>query len=187
VGEIIKKLQEKVKGKKIIIWDFDGTIADLGVDWEAMRAELVSNISPGKSGLRINELVSEYIQQGKKSLAFSIIKKYESAAKASINPEVKEFILKNKDKFKMAVFSDNLRETIEQGLSSEKMTPAINILVSKEDVAEFKPSIDGLIQISAYFKERNKKAYLFIGDRDSDGECASAFGIDFFKIDKKVN
>ena len=158
----MEKLVKRIKEKRILIWDLDGTIVDLDIDWQGLRQELV-----GK-------------KTGEEKLAAMF--RHENSCPFATKEMVVKFIKNICQKYQMALFSDNLHSTIERVLKKIGLSDCFSIIIGKDDVENAKPSSDGLVAIEEFFKEKNKKKYIFIGNNWKDKKAAADFKIDFLKV-----
>lgn len=177
---------EKCGDIKLVIFDLDGTIARLKVDWEALKRELgahfkrVYSFESDFASLyqeidRINELFG-----GKaKEEALTIIEKYELARVENLHsiPETVNLIENLKGKgIKLAIFSSNTRKAVEMTLMKINKLDFFDSIVTIEDVSKNKPDPEGLNKILRVCKVSRSKA-LFIGDRQRDLEAGRRAGI----------
>jgi HAD superfamily hydrolase (TIGR01549 family) len=178
--EELKK--DATMGKSLIIVDFDGTMVHLEADWQALRDELENycllhfsrrqTFRPLDDGLfdikrevgddafvKLLEIVSVYELRGYRG------KKIERVIHALRTASATK---------KIAVFSSNCRNTIEQILP--RLDVPVSFIVAKDDVAKPKPHGEGLKTILAFFNANPEDA-LYIGDNDIDLQAGSDAGI----------
>jgi len=68
---------------RLIVWDFDGTIVKLNVDWNKVKEEILKNYSDllsGKELSSINKMIYEIRKYTSDKKVFNIIERYESAS-----------------------------------------------------------------------------------------------------------
>lgn len=178
---------EIVNKYDLIVWDFDGTIVNLHVNWEQLKQELHTILNLDKSKLlSLNEL----IYQGEKIISrdsiFNIIKKYELSANYSINNTALNMILYfYQNNITQCILSDNLYETIKTILLKIGLFDIFSIIISKEYVKKFKPNSEGLKKILSIINiEKNK--VLFIGDSWKDTAIAKKENIDIIFINRII-
>jgi len=177
----MESLAKKALDKNILIWDFDGTLVKLNINWRDLKKDLV-RLSPDiKADMYLNDMFRYLVNHGKQEVAFQILSDYESHSKYSVNYDALDVIKEFKDK-KMAIFSDNMHSTIVKILRELDMADYFGIIVGKDDVTDFKPSADGLVHIKNYFKIDDINKCLFIGDSDKDAQASKNFGVDFYQI-----
>lgn len=173
IGNILQKIDKN--RYELFILDFDGTLVEsLKVDWLGLKKELCRLIGIDfREGLRVSNLLDEIKRaRGSRSLreAYEIVSRYESEAieEARVRKEMGAFIrdVLNKGK-KVAIFSTNMRKTIDTILTKFKLRDKFSLVVSKEDVNRYKPDPEGLRLILSRLEVPSSKA-LFLGDKDVD-------------------
>ncbi len=175
---ILKMLQDI----KLVVFDLDGTIAELRVDWPGLRRELHdhfkinydfdSDFTPFDS-----EIEKAGAELGDKALkeAYEIVERYELENIEKVTPIAGsvEIVrdLKRAGKT-LAILSGNTRSAIELALGYLKIRKYFDIIVSKEDVRKHKPDPEGLFLIKDKVGVEITEVCL-IGDRHTDMECAA--------------
>lgn len=163
---------------ELIIFDFDGTIIDLEVDWNQLKEKLHQYaIKEYNYDCSFNPL-DENLLLIKNKLG---INAYSNLINMVADAEIKG-IKKNKKKQEIvelikkqhaqdkAIFSSNTRKAIESTLELLGLSPFFSCIVGKEDVSNPKPSPEGLKKILAFYGISNKDA-LFIGNTNADKEA----------------
>src|SRR4030042_549318 len=186
----LEEFNKKVKGKEALIWDFDGTIVKLNLDWVKLKQELLEKLEKSEefkkkqtSPSSLSDILYELIRSGKKKEAFTIMNKHEKNSNYSVNHTITGCIKQNAKKYGMVIFSDNMKDTLIKILKDLDMLHLFEIIVSKEDVERLKPDTDGIKLICRRLKGKDKNKILLIGDSWKDEKVANNFKIDFFKID----
>lgn len=163
---------------ELYIFDFDGTIVHLNVNWDALKRELskfcqlkyniLKSFTPLNSHL--NEVIHCAGTNSKESL-FSIISKYELEGLngASANNKMINFIKSLINK-KIAVFSSNCRKVITASLECLDILNKVDKIISKEDVLNQKPDPEGLNILFDHFRISHVKC-LFVGNSEDDFEA----------------
>lgn len=188
-SKIIKNVPSETK---IVIFDFDNTIALLNVDWEKIRNDIKSYLKKinykhnfQSIGSDLNSIYKEMtVKNNKMNIrkfrkdVNDIIKKEELKAvdKAIMDPDFFKLlkILKSNN-IKTAILSDNSEIVIKKILSKiSKNTP--DYLVGRETSKYFKPDTTGLEQILKK-SMRTKNEVLYVGDSKKDADLASRSGI----------
>ncbi len=181
---------------KFVVFDLDGTIVKLDVNWEQLREELRqyfrshynfdSDFNPVDEG--IDRLLHELGDSAIKS-AYEIIEKYEVQNIKNVTPidGSLELIRYLKESGKtLAVFSNNTRKVIELALGYLGVREHFDMIVGKEDVRKHKPNPEGLILIKNKARMK-KKDMCFVGDKNTDFECAGKFNILGIPIEVALN
>jgi len=177
---------EKYGDIGLVIFDFDGTIAHLKVDWESLKRELNVHFkrfydfdSDFASLYQEIDRLSGLLGEKAREEALAIIEKYEvrGVENLGIIPETVKLMEKLKDKgIKLALFSSNTRKAVEMALMKIDKLGFFESIVTIEDVSKNKPDPEGLIKILRACKVSESGA-LFIGDRQRDLEAGKRAGI----------
>ncbi|GEM_PF-1253946 len=176
-----------------IIFDYDGTLATLPIDWPGARQKYVAYLS----GLgmdtdalpqeRIDRMEEEVIRvQG---LSFERAIAFRQELEQSVAGEHREHrslcdaarALFAKG-CTLAILSNNLQQTVRSGLTQLGLEACFSVVLGVDDVGEPKPSPKGL----ACLQERSGTDWnssLLIGDSPStDGAFCKAVGIPFLQV-----
>jgi carbamoyl-phosphate synthase large subunit len=165
---------------KLIVFDFDGTLVDLPIDYSSLRAELrkffqsFEITSSFRPLLQSIEQCSNNVKQnfgeeeGMKvyEMSYKILEKFElmGSEKAELLPNVKNVLEKLKNNnIKLAIFSRTGRKCILNGLNKFGLEKYFDLIVSRDDVKKVKPDTEGLKKIMAHFNLRPEEI-LFVGD-----------------------
>ena len=155
-----------------VVFDFDGTIANLSVDWPGLNSQLRELAAVDvETKLSINNLLNRLKSSPivyKKAL--KLIEKYElkNIDNIIINREIYQLIPKiHKINIRMAIFSNNMESTIDFFIKENKIKKYFDLIVGKRSVELFKPDPNGLKIIMDKFGLKNNQI-LFIGNDDND-------------------
>jgi HAD superfamily hydrolase (TIGR01549 family) len=171
-----------LKKYKYIIFDFDGTLANLSVDWKGLKKKLAQTFN--KDFTKLNEGLKNLTENELKR-AFKIIEKYELKAKYELNCSLIEYVKEN-DKI-YAIFSDNMSVTVKNILEKAGIINKFHVVLCKDNVAKFKPDIEGLKKILETLNVYNKTEVIFIGNDEKDKLIAENVGIDFMDVKDFTN
>jgi len=158
------------------IFDFDGTIANLKVDWVSLKDEIKTLCK--KHGIEIKQKLNVKIDllKDNESNLYAIIKKYEqwnNVPKYIINQSIVDF--KNtKDSF--YVVSNNLHSTVKSVLDELGLASKCKKIIAIDDIKNSKPDTEAYKKLKILLKIGSS---LYIGDRDTDKEFARNCNIDF--------
>lgn len=158
---------------KGIILDLDGTLVDLGVDWQQLKQSLAEYCLK-KENLQytftpldksLNQLRADYGEKLYQAL-LQIITEYELDEKNyKINYQLLEVVNGISDK-KIAIYSMNMRATVDNFIKKYlHVTP--DIIISKETCAEPKPTGKDINEILKQW-EYKKEDVIFLGDKEQD-------------------
>jgi phosphoglycolate phosphatase len=176
--------------KDVLVFDLDGTLVHVDLDWVEIRRKLLEMFPVGKWKLEeitttvITEKIAEKL--GSKALkeAYSMIRDLERGA--GIRPIKQSVELASRlgaEGKKLAIFSNNSHETIEEILENLGLREMFGMIVGREDVTRHKPHPEGLEKILTHFKA-DKSCAAFIGNEaKSDIAAGRAAGIDAFLIE----
>jgi len=186
--------------KKVIIFDLDGTIVNLTVDWRALKDNLVKKyreIYKEQCDFeRVSRCLEKIVEKNDENILenfFGVIRHYELENIRDIQLiEETIFFIKNKDFFgikndaKFAILSLNTRDTIIQALELANLRDNIELIIGREDVRKWKPAPEGLIKIQNHFKIK-KEEMVYFGDLENDLLTGGNAGIDAYLIDDLIN
>ena len=195
-----KKIPFSFKGKKVIVFDLDGTIVRLAADWHSLYKALTARFTE-KNREAINHksmsaILSSIIEKGDEEelqLNFNLMRQYELENITSNEP-IKEtiYFINNQELFgvspnaKLAVFSLNFRSTILKSLEMAGILNKFEFFVGREDVRKWKPEPDGLLKILDYFKV-NTEEMIYFGDVEKDLLAGANAGVESYYIDTLIN
>ncbi len=186
--------------KKVIIFDLDGTIVNLTVDWRALKDNLVKRyreIYKEQCDVkRVSMCLEKIVEKNDENILenfFGVIRHYEleNIRNTQLIEEI-IFFIKNKDFFgvkndaKFAILSLNTRDTIIQALELANIRDKIELIIGREDVRKWKPAPEGLIKIQNHFKIK-KEEMVYFGDLENDLSTGENAGIDAYLIDDLIN
>ena len=187
-------------GKNIIIFDLDGTIVRLPVDWMSLREKLFDeykktyreNCSFESISTCLNKIVEKNDEEVLENF-FEIIRQYE-LENIYDNQPIKEtiFFLDNLEKFglnksvKLAILSLNTRRTILSSLKLAKIKDKFDYIIGREDVRKWKPDPEGILRIQDFYNAK-KEEMIYFGDLKKDILTGKSAGIDVFLIADLIN
>lgn len=165
------------------IFDFDGTLLNLDVEWARLREEVAQEFPLGRSAEHdgfttlVDWIVRRKGADGRAKVA-KIIKKYEQPAGririSRINERVVEFASKLSNFY---VISNNLNSTITAGIAFLNIGTRCRQVIGFDDVLRSKPNEEPYKKLCSLHPLSGRTVY--IGDRDTDLEFAKKLRIDF--------
>jgi HAD superfamily hydrolase (TIGR01509 family) len=192
----LQTMSKKLIGKEILIFDFDGTIADTGPLHEIAFKEILATYNVNFdykdiAGKRTKEAINYILKrEGRKitedelnNLEHDKQKKVRALIKTKLEPieEVTEFLNWAKEKYCLTIYTSGSRRTIEISLESLGYSRYFNLVVCSEDVMKGKPDPEGFLKIIDITKHKKTKALIF-EDSESGIEAAKLAGIDYIDV-----
>lgn len=191
---IYPPLLQAVAGKSLVVFDYDGTLAELAVDWEGMRRDLRRQAlqsgfdSPFRPlWTEMGRLRDERGIEAVRAL-FPVVRRYEQwgVERQLPRPEIVEYARRTQqrtadsDRPILAVFSANLHATVVEGVSALGLEP-FAVVVGADDVDRWKPEATGL-QLAMQLAGASASETLFLGDSPGDRDAARAAGVHFLSV-----
>lgn len=170
----------------LVVTDFDGTLADLRVDWVSLKRRLHAEakcaglVWPDNKGLDAN---LRRVRRANGEEAFrrlcAIVGDAECAGfdPNRINAPLVEALKARRNK-PLAVFSANTRSGLLAILSHPVFSGLRPFLVAKDDVNRGKPDPEGIERARLFF-DVSCQEILFLGDADVDRRASSSAGTSF--------
>lgn len=176
-----ENIATKLAKFKGVIFDLDGTLVDLGIDWKLMKKEL-SLFCFQEKGIKIEftPLNKKLFEVKEKTGEFFYLKILDIVAKFEIkeknyklNQELLDYINYSVNSQKIAIFSMNTKKCIDNFIKKHlKKIP--DVVISKESCIKPKPSRENLEEIMRRW-HMNKTEIIYIGNSEADrlsGEMA---------------
>lgn len=180
-------------GKRLVVFDYDGTLAELEVDWEGMRRDLRQQALQSGFDSPFRPLWTEMArlrdERGIEAVRvlFPVVWRYEQRGveRQLSRPEIVEYARRTQrvsdaDGPTLAVFSANLHATVVEGVSALGLEP-FAVVVGADDVDRWKPEAAGL-QLAMQLAGAGPSETLFLGDSPGDRDAARAAGVHFLSV-----
>ena len=191
--------QLSFKDRTVLVFDLDGTIVNLTVDWMTLKEILVDKYRETYKEQcevkRVSKCLEKIVEKNDENILenfFDVIRHYElENIKDTRLIEETIFFIKNKDLFgvkndaKFAILSLNTRDTIIWALELANLRDKIDFIVGREDVRKWKPAPEGLIKIKNQYKIK-KEEMVYFGDLENDLLTGENAGIDAYLIDDLI-
>lgn len=194
----MKKLS--FEGKRVIVFDLDGTIVRLKADWMSLKNVLVQQFSKmygddcdfESISACLSKIVEKNDEEVLKNL-IEIIRQFElkNIKKTQVIDETVYFV-NNMDLFgikkgtKLAILSLNTRKTIIESLKLARISDKINFIVGREDVRKWKPNPEGLYIIMNHYNLK-KEEMIYFGDLEKDILTGQNAGIESYLISELIS
>jgi len=200
-----------VLGKRLIVFDYDGTLADLQVDWGALRTDLsrrardfgfTSTFRPlwpqmtllreargAEAVAALLAVLAEHerqgvVQQQPRAEIVALARRMARRDNGAVRPPGLAAAARGDPPpvgAALAVFSANLHATVAAGLDALGLGSMISWIVGAEDVTQWKPAPEGLRR-AMRLARCTPADTLFIGDSAGDAAAAHAAGVDFVRV-----
>lgn len=187
---IAERLESAYVGKKLLILDYDGTLAYLAIDWASVRRDLERVACSYGFQSRFSPLWDEIArfrdEQGEAALQalFRVLARHEEIGvdgqrpRSDVVQAVQTLIATSG--MTAVVLSLNLRHTVETGLRKLGLQ-SISAVVGADNVRRWKPDPQGVNELLARAAVQPSEA-VFVGDSQRDAGAAAAAGISFLRV-----
>lgn len=184
------------KNKKLLIFDYDGTIADTSTIHKEAFKRALSNLNlkynyKDLAGLKTEDAIKKIFETNQLKLPDSIpnltarkrkISLKIMTTKLKLMPSFDSFIHLAKQYFILSVVSSGSRESINFGLKKFKLHSLFENIITSADVKFAKPSPDGFLHSLELTEGIKKEEALIFEDSDSGIEAARLAGIDVVDV-----
>lgn len=177
----------------LAIFDFDGTLADLPVDWQGLKRALARRFRDlydcDVEFDRLNEglrVVEKRLERRGLLEAYRIIEQFESRAIKLMRP--RESTLETLRRVHerggtSAVCSNNMSVTVKASLDLLGVSDIVAMVIGRDSVCRPKPDPEGLRQVLNRLNVDGRQA-VFVGDSPDDAEAARGAGVSFVTADQ---
>ena len=160
-----------LKDIDLVIFDFDGTIADLDINWAQLRQSLKIDESQ-----KIGDVIQDYAVTDHPNLAIVSEAEISGLKNNGLRQTATKVISQLVEEgYKVAIFTRNSRKVVELALMSTSFRGKLKI-VGREDVLLLKPNPQGIHMLMESSKAQPNKTVL-IGDTYHDIESAHSAGV----------
>ena len=185
-------------GKRLLIFDFDGTLADTSPLHEAaFNAVLgpwgISIDYPAVAGLRTRDALAACFERAGLSVPESELQKLTILKQARVRvliqqelrplPGVDEFLRWARSRYRLALYSSGSCGTVTRAMEKLGYTGWFDPILCAEDVIEAKPAPEGFLRALAIAGVSADDALVF---EDSDAGIAAAQRADLVSVDVRI-
>jgi phosphoglycolate phosphatase len=172
-----------------VVYDLDGTLIELAVDWAAVDRE-VGECLTERAGVEIGEedawgLLDVADDVGERAAVERIIAEHEH--RGAEQSELLELAEEIRDAtHQVAVCSLNCEMAVRRALAEHGLDAHVESVVGRDSVSTRKPDPGPLLAALDSIGVPPERA-LFVGDSESDAVAARAAGIDFAYVSDRLN
>lgn len=172
----------------IQVFDFDGTLVHLHVDWHGLRKEITSRFWPAKveHEMSLADSYNSIFSSGmpsQKAALLDLIKDYEQPDGTSSYTAITSMIRHVATlKEKYFIVSNNLHATIESVLQELSLIDLCAGIIGLDDTLCGKPSTAPFELLKQITNKKDPQEYTFIGDSKTDELFASNVGMRFVAV-----
>jgi phosphoglycolate phosphatase len=175
----------------VVVVDLDNTLCKLGVDWDAVKAQLEQLAAAAGADVEevgIWPLMEAAQQPGREQLLRDMERLVTNAELAGArdcphNQALVEWVERETAGRPVSVLSLNSRRAVQLALDQNRLSHLVTHIVGREDVRRIKPDPEGMLVLA----ERHgvePAAMLLVGDKDGDRECAERAGAGFLHVEE---
>jgi len=160
-----------LKGVKLVVFDLDGTLFHLDVDWERIKHQLQI-----KDGENLGDRTQYLLDINSPEIAIITNAELDSVKGKRLSQEVMDTLMSLLQKdIRVAIFTRNSKKVVEALVSN---TPLVGnlFIVGREDVAYQKPHKQGLVQLMQQSGVNESEAIL-VGDTYHDIQATRDAGL----------
>lgn len=178
---------------KAVLFDLDGTLLSLPINYDELRKRLREHASKFNLNYEFRRIIDD-IEEASRTLGerfrrdcYEIVELYECEAALKPVPEegARELLEKlKKSGLKVGVVSRNSKKCVTLSLERLGMAGHVDVIVGRED-AKPKPSPDPLLHALKTLGVRAEET-AFVGDHPYDLAAATAAGVRFIALGDKI-
>lgn len=185
-------LEKTLADTKLVIFDFDGTVGRVKVDWPSCRVELRKYLQDKfqlaiSDNTRVDEM--EYLvfeKLGQEALAdiLKFRRRYEEAY-SGVAPNadlIKAITTSKTQNNNFTIWSNNLKVTVQRAVQDLGLDGFFSYIVGLDNTLSPKPNPEGGLEILSQYVILPEEV-LMIGDNPNiDGAAAKNLGVDYLNV-----
>jgi FMN phosphatase YigB (HAD superfamily) len=185
-----------LKGINNIIFDYDGTIAFIPIDWKSIRLDFYHHLKERFNGLQINktqridemEAIALTLYPDERDYIFSFRKRIESNVEINHEPiaPVIELLKNIHTKYNCFIVSNNLSATILDGLNTLGLENCFKGILGVDSVGIPKPHIKSIFLLKDQFDLETNQTIMLGDSPTTDGKYCETLDIIFLDINKFI-
>ena len=196
-----EEISNKLRNKRLFIFDFDETIINLNLDWKKLKKEL-SQITKERFGIEMTftpilekleflktqisdddfNPILNHLKQGE-IIALKEYSTKQTVGFALLEEIFKQIVKNDQGNRYIAILSNNYTDTITLGAEQYGISSIISYYIGRDLVKRIKPDIEGIKKIHEQFPGVQKSEIVYFGDSARyDKALAKSYGIDFYQI-----
>ncbi len=172
---------QALRAYRAIIFDLDGTLVVLRIDWMAVKREMLSmaqeRFGRDLSGMTVWQMLRSSKGPTKEALEEVLQLREVEGARAAEKLPAADLLPSLTDRG-VGIVSLNSKESCIIALERTGLAPHVNALVAREDSERLKPDPEPLLKCIQLLGVRVSEA-VFIGDRERDRLTAERAGVRF--------
>lgn len=191
-------ISQALVGKQLLIFDFDGTIADTGALHAAAFEKVLSRLGiivhyPFIAGMKTADAIKCCANMHGLELTTDQIRELQIAKQSVVReliglqlmpiPDADWFLLWAKQHYYLSMASSGSRETVKLSLNKLGLTDWFNPLVCADDIERAKPYPDSFLKVLSLTGYKPHQALIF-EDSEAGLAAAEAAGISCIHINK---
>jgi len=157
---------------KVLVFDLDGTLYNLGIDWVAVKTELT--LIAGDAADPLGDIANLPTEKRQEAEAYLRASEQSGVEHGSVIVGAADAVKTLAETYRIGIVSRNYHETIQQVI--DKLALGDVFAIGKDDVVQQKPHPEGIEKVLAHFGVGAGEA-LFIGDTYHDVGAAHAAGV----------
>ena len=167
-------------GFDVVVYDLDGTLVDLAVDWDLVASEAAAvfrDAGVDVSGVDLWEMLDLAAEHGLGADVEAVLADHErDGAYASTRLELADGVADLRGP--VGVCSLNCEDAVRIALDTHSLAPDVDAVVGRDTVATRKPDPEPLVETLRRLDADPDDA-VFVGDSERDERTAEAAGVAF--------